>query len=221
MIPLKDDNPTGHVPYVTILLVAVNLVVFIYQLTLGPRQEVLFLHDYGVVPGWITHLADVPLPADWLPRPLTLITYQFLHGGIFHLAGNMLYLWIFGNNIEHALGRLRFVLFYLLGGVLAAACQIMAGPASFTTMVGASGAIAAVLGAYLVMFPRANIVVLIWFIVYVRVMRAPALAILGLWFLLQVLGSGGPGVAWMAHMGGFVAGMLLVRTFLPRPMVLH
>ncbi len=220
LIPLKADSPTYRTPYATIVLVALNVAVYLYQFTLGPRQEIIFLHEYGVVPAWLTTF-DLRLPADWLPRPLTVITYQFLHGGFFHLAGNMLYLWIFGTNVEDALGPLRFVLFYLLGGVLAAGCQVLAGPSSQAPMVGASGAIATVLGAFLVLYPRINIVVLIWFFFFVQLVRVPALLVLGVWFLLQVVGSGGPGVAWMAHIGGFVAGLLLIRYFLPRPLVLH
>jgi membrane associated rhomboid family serine protease len=141
---------------------------------------------------------------------------MFLHGGLLHLAGNLLYLWIFGNNVEDRLGPARFLAFYLLGGVLAALAFLLTEPAAMTPMIGASGAIAAVLGAYFVLYPRARVVVLVWFFFFVNFVRVPAVVVLGIWFLLQVLGLGGEGVAWMAHIGGFVAGMALVRPFLPR-----
>lgn len=216
LIPIRDENPTLRKPYLTITLIGLNVLVFLYQLGLSPQEEIIFLHQFGVVPAWLTGLAPVVPPPEWLPRPLTLITYQFLHGGLWHLGGNMLYLWIFGNNIEDALGPVRFIVFYLLGGVLAALSQVLSGPASMMPMVGASGAIAAVLGAYLALYPAARVVVLIWFFFFVQFIRVPALIVLGVWFLLQVLGAGGPGVAWMAHIGGFVAGLLMIRYFLPR-----
>jgi membrane associated rhomboid family serine protease len=221
LIPIKDENPTQRIPYVTVTLMALNVLVFVYQLILPAEGEFILLHQYGLVPAWLTGLSDVQLPGDWLPRVTTLISYAFVHGGFMHLAGNMLYLWIFGNNIEDVLGPVRFLAFYLLGGVLAALAQVATGPGSTLPMVGASGAIACVLGAYLVLFPRANVVVLIWFFFFVRLIRVPAILMLGLWFLIQVLGAGGPGVAWMAHIGGFVAGLLLIRFFLPRPRTLH
>ncbi|MGD8564429.1 MAG: rhomboid family intramembrane serine protease [Desulfarculaceae bacterium] len=221
MIPIKDENPTQRIPYVTVTLMALNVLVYVYQLILPAEGEFILLHQYGLVPAWLTGLSDVQLPGDWLPRVTTLISYAFVHGGFMHLAGNMLYLWIFGNNIEDVLGPVRFLAFYLLGGVLAALAQVATGPGSTLPMVGASGAIASVLGAYLILFPRANVVVLIWFFFFVRLIRVPAILMLGLWFLIQVLGAGGPGVAWMAHIGGFVAGLLLIRFFLPRPRTLH
>ncbi|MCF8032102.1 MAG: rhomboid family intramembrane serine protease [Desulfarculaceae bacterium] len=216
MIPLKDENPTQGVPFVTIGIIALNLLVYLYQLSLGPRAEYIFLHQYGVVPVLLTGEIPVPGILAWLPQPLTLVTSMFLHGGFMHLAGNMLYLWIFGNNIEDRLGPLRFGVFYLLGGVLAGLSHVVASPGSQLPMVGASGAIAAVLGAYFLLYPRAKVVVLLWFFFYAQLIRVPAVIVLGVWFLLQVLGRGGPGVAWMAHIGGFVIGLILVRLFLPR-----
>jgi membrane associated rhomboid family serine protease len=221
VIPIKDDNPVGRAPVVTLVLIVLNVVVFVFQLLMPPKVELIFVHHYGVVPGWITGLGQITYPADWFPRFLTLLTYPFLHGGFLHLGGNMLYLWIFGNNVENAMGRPRFILFYFLGGVLSGLAQIVTAPASEAPMIGASGAIAAVLGAYLVLYPQHNVVVLIWLLFFVRLIRIPALVVLGGWFFLQVLGAGGEGVAWMAHIGGFVAGLVLVRFFLPRPMVLH
>ncbi|MCB2192116.1 MAG: rhomboid family intramembrane serine protease [Deltaproteobacteria bacterium] len=215
MIPIRDDNPIQGTPYITLGLIALNVLVYLYQLVLPAQQELIFVYRYGVVPALITGQVPVPEPLAGVPQPLTLLTAVFLHGGFFHLAGNMLYLWIFGNNIEDRLGPVRFVLFYLLGGVLASLAHVLVDPSSQLPMIGASGAIAAVLGAYFLLYPRANVVVLIWFFFFVQLIRVPAVIVLGLWFLFQVLGSGGPGVAWMAHIGGFVVGLVLIRFFLP------
>lgn len=217
MIPIRDENPIQGTPYVVLGLIGLNVAVYIYQLVLPARAEFVFIHQYGVVPVWLTGQAPVPALLAWLPQPLTLISSMFLHGGFFHLAGNMLYLWIFGNNIEDVLGPTRFIVFYLLGGIAASLAHVLTGPSSPLPMIGASGAIAAVLGAYFLLYPRTNVVVLIWFFFYVQLIRVPAVLVLGAWFLLQVLGSGGSGVAWMAHIGGFVVGLVLIRLFLPKP----
>jgi len=217
LLPIKDEHRIPIIPFVTLGLAALNLAVWIYQLTLPVLAERLLVLKYGVVPSFITGLSGIDLPADWFPRIFTLLSFQFLHGDIFHLAGNMLYLWIFGNNIEAGLGRVRFLAFYLLGGVLAGVTHIISGPTSDIPMIGASGSIAAVLGAYLVLYPRSRIVIFIWFFFFVRLVPVPALAVLGVWFILQVISVGGEGTAWMAHIGGFVAGMLLIRYFMPKP----
>ena len=217
MLPIKDEHRIPIIPYVTFSLMAANIAVWLYQLSLPLRAERFFIIKYGAVPSFITGLSGIDLPADWFPRIFTLLSFQFLHGDIFHLAGNMLYLWIFGNNIEASLGRVRYLAFYLLGGVLAGTAHIMAGPASDIPMIGASGSIAAILGAYLVLYPRSRILIFIWFFFFVRVLPVPALAVLGVWFIFQVISVGGEGTAWMAHIGGFVAGMLLVRYFMPKP----
>jgi membrane associated rhomboid family serine protease len=217
MIPLRDENPTIRTPFVTLALIGLNIAVYLYQFFLPEQAEWIMLHKYGVVPAWITGLAEMAPPADWFPRSFTLVTSAFLHGGLWHLAGNMLYLWIFGNNIEDALGPLRFMAFYLTGGILAGISQVLVAPSSVTPMVGASGAIAAVLGAYLVLYPRHKVVVLVVFIFFIQMIRVPAILVLGVWFLFQVLGAGSASVAWMAHIGGFVAGLWLIRFFLPRP----
>jgi membrane associated rhomboid family serine protease len=217
LIPLKDENPTQTTPYVTMGLIGLNVVIYLHQLFLPARNEFIFIHQYGLVPAWLTGAMPVPYPLAWLPQPFTLVSSMFLHGGFFHLAGNMLYLWIFGNNIEDRLGPVRFLGFYLLGGILASLAHVLTGPSSQLPMIGASGAIAAVLGAYFLLYPRANVVVLVWFFFFVQLIKVPAVFVLGAWFLFQVLGSGGPGVAWMAHIGGFVIGLVLVRLFLPRP----
>ena len=216
MIPLKDDNPTSRTPWVTMGLIALNLAIFVYQLTLTPREAAYFIHQYGLVPRILTSLDWGQLPPHWLPPPLTLFTSQFLHGGILHVLGNMLYLWIFGNNIEDSLGPVRFVLFYLAAGLAAALAQLVTDPASPAPVIGASGAIAGVLGAYLMLFPRANVLVLFWFLVFFRLIKIPAVILLGIWFAWQIVGLGGRGIAWMAHIGGFVAGLLTIHQFLPK-----
>jgi len=217
LIPIKDDSPLLRRPYATMALLALNLMVYFYQALLPPRVELLLVHQYGLVPVWLSGWEAWGRPPQWIARPFTLITYQFLHGSIFHVGFNLLYLWIFGGKVEDALGRLRFVIFYLLGGVLAGMAQVLAAPGSPLPVIGASGAVAAVLGAYLVLYPRNHILVLFWFFFFVRLIPVPALVFLGIWFALQVLNAGSGSVAWMAHIGGFVAGMLMVRCFLPRP----
>ena len=221
MIPIRDENPTRHTPYVTLTLIGLNVLVFAYQFFLSRQAEIVFAYEFGAVPALIFGSAHVPPPLNPLPWPLTLVTACFLHGGIMHLGGNMLYLWIFGNNIEDVLGPPRFIVFYLVGGVLANLAHVVSEPSSTIPMIGASGAIAAVLGAYLVLFPRAKIVVLLWFVFIVQFIKIPAVIVLAIWFFLQVLGMGGEGVAWMAHIGGFLAGMALIKLFRPQPVVLH
>jgi len=218
MLPLRDVNPTRHFPLMTIILIAINVLVFIYELILGPQLEG-FVQSWAIIPYEITHGVDLP-PASIQPIYLTLITAMFLHGGFVHIAGNMLFLWIFGNNIEDAMGSLRFLVFYLLCGLAAAFAQIAVGPNSDVPNIGASGAIAGVLGAYLLLFPRAEVQTLVFLGFFVRLVRLPALLFLGLWFVLQlfsgVAGLGMEamgGVAWFAHIGGFIAGIVLINLF--------
>ena len=154
-----------------------------------------------------------------MPAPLTLFTSMFVHGDLFHLAGNMLYLWVFGDNVEDMMGPFRFLAFYVLCGLGAAATQVALMPGSEVPMVGASGAIAGVLGAYALLFPGAQVLTLVFLLIFIRIMYLPAFVLLGIWFLIQVLSAGGgseAGVAWWAHIGGFVAGALLLRTFAVR-----
>jgi len=221
VIPIKDDNPTRTVPFITITLIIINAIIFIYQLTLSENLSILFTKSYGVVPFEITHWLDLS-PEIHFPVVLTLITSQFLHGGLFHLGGNMLYLWIFGNNIEDVLGHFRFIIFYLLCGIIAGLSHILTQPNSLIPTVGASGAISGVLGAYLIRFPRARVLVVFWFIFIIRLIYVPALIVLGLWIFIQIfsglgsLGQQGGGVAWFAHVGGFIAGIVLLKLFEPR-----
>jgi membrane associated rhomboid family serine protease len=215
MIPLKDDNPTHSFPLVTILLILSNVSVFLYQVSLGSTGNAVYTMKMGVIPFEISHFADAVSPTP-IPLYLTLITTMFLHGGWLHLGGNMLYLWIFGNNIEDVLGHIRFLFFYLLCGLIATLAHVASAPDSRIPLVGASGAIAGVLGAYMICFPHARVLVLFWFLIFVRVIRVPALVVLGFWFVIQLWNASADsgalgGVAWFAHIGGFIAGVLLIR----------
>jgi membrane associated rhomboid family serine protease len=209
-IPLRDENPTIRFPWVTVSLIAVNAAVFFLQAAAPNGLDPAVLR-FGAVPYAITHFRSLPEPAAFPPL-LTLLTSMFLHASLLHLLGNMLYLWIFGNNIEDQLGPVRFVLFYLVCGIAAALTHILFQPGSRIPMIGASGAIAGVLGAYWALFPRARVKTFIFLIFYIDVVPIPAGIVLGLWFLLQILNVGlGGGVAWFAHIGGFLAGILLIR----------
>jgi len=219
MIPLHDDNPTTTTPVLTVGLIVACTVVFFYEFSLGPQVGQLFVYKYGAIPAVIFGQESFPPGAMALPASFTLITSMFLHGGLMHLLGNMLYLWIFGNNIEDAMGHVRFLLFYLLCGVIAAMSHAMLDPGSVMPMIGASGAISGVLGAYLLLYPRARVLVLVPLGFLFWRMYVPAGFVLGFWFVFQLLsgaasiGGGGGGVAWFAHIGGFLAGMFLVGFF--------
>jgi membrane associated rhomboid family serine protease len=219
MIPLNDDNPTEITPVVTVALIASCVLAFLYQGSLPPELGELFVYRYGAIPGAILRHAALPPEATVLPAYATLLTSMFLHGGWMHLIGNMLYLWIFGNNIEDVMGHVRFVIFYVTCGILAALSHALIEPSSIVPMVGASGAISGVLGAYIVLFPRAQVLVLIPLGFFTRLMYIPAGFVLGLWFVMQLLSGGmslgreGGGVAFFAHVGGFVAGMALIGIF--------
>lgn len=216
--PLKDDNPTSTFPFVTIGLILANCLVFYHQLTLSLPAGQRFVFEWGAIPYQIVH-GEILYGRGLIPPLLTLFSSMFLHGGFMHLIGNMLYLWIFGNNIEDTLGHFRFTVFYLLSGLSAALIQVLSDPQSTTPMIGASGAVAGVLGAYLLLFPQARILTLLFIIFFIRLIRIPALIVLGFWFLMQLLGvtSGAEtGVAFFAHIGGFVAGLAMVKVFQPR-----
>ncbi|MFQ5709478.1 MAG: rhomboid family intramembrane serine protease [bacterium] len=211
MIPIKDDNPRIRPPVVTVALIVVNVLVFLYELSLGPRLAI-FIEEHGAIPAQIISGRHLE----------TVITSMFLHGGFMHLAGNMLYLWIFGDNVEGYLGHLRFFCFYIACGVVAAMSHIVLGGTSVVVpMVGASGAISGVLGAYLVKYPRARVLVVIPIFLFIEILRIPALIVLGFWFVLQLFSGvmshvGGQGaqmggIAFWAHIGGFVAGIVLIN----------
>ncbi|TKS63241.1 MAG: rhomboid family intramembrane serine protease [Nitrospira sp.] len=216
MIPLHDDNPTKLTPVVTIALIAACVLVFFYQASLPAGPGNTFVFQYGAIPALVfgqTDLLETVMP---IPAYATLITSIFLHGGWMHLIGNMLYLWVFGNNIEDVMGHAKYVVFYLACGILAALSHALTNPSSTIPMVGASGAISGVLGAYLLLFPRARVLVIM---PGLGTTRVAAGFVLGMWFVTQLLsggmsiGSEGGGVAFFAHIGGFVAGMALIGLF--------
>ncbi len=219
MLPLSDSNRAYTTPVITWLLIAACVAVFVYQFSLlqnDPGAGQAFIDAYGMRPALLFGY----MTADYAPVPAwaTVITSMFLHGGILHLAGNMLYLWIFGDNVEDAMGGFKYVIFYLLCGVAAAMTQAYVQPDSDIPMVGASGAISGVLGAYLFMYPRHNVNTLIFLGFFITVIRVPALIVLGFWFALQLASAwfaptDEPGVAFWAHVGGFVAGVVLHRLF--------
>lgn len=218
MIPLHDDNPTELKPVLTVTLIVACVLVFLWQLSLGAAME-RAVYALGVTPAVLFGTAQLPPALAIVPPEATLLTSMFLHGNFMHLAGNMLYLWIFGNNVEDAMGHGRFIAFYVLCGVAAALAQALPNPASTVPMIGASGAISGVLGAYLLLYPHARVLVGIPLGFFLHTVRLPAAWVLAFWFVFQLLNSllaapaEGGGVAWGAHVGGFVAGMALVPLF--------
>ena len=217
MIPIRDFNPTTRTPYVTIALIAACILIFIWQLSLDPRSGEVMVRQFGFIPALLFGQASWAEGAGLVPSWATLVSSMFLHGSIMHLAGNMLYLWIFGNNIEDVMGHGRFIAFYLLCGLIAAMAQALPDTGSTIPMIGASGAISGVLGAYLLLFPKAQVQVVIP-IGFFMMRKLPAGWLLGIWIAFQVISGlaadpSGGGVAWWAHVGGFLAGMALVHLF--------
>lgn len=221
MVPLRDENPISITPYVTYALIVINILVFLYEITLDSSQLSQFFQSYAVVPKQLTASFQGVTVNPYFPEWLTLITSQFLHGGFLHVGGNMLYLWIFGNNVEEELGSIRFLIFYLACGVLASLTQWYFSPDSTIPSLGASGAIAGVMGAYILRFPQARILTLIPLGFFITTLRIPAIFFLGFWFFQQALygvaslqtqmnvGMESGGIAYWAHAGGFVFGFLL------------
>lgn len=221
MVPLRDENPITITPYITILLIAINILVFIYELSLNKLELDTFFRLYAVVPRELTASFDGIPVGQPVPEPLTLITSQFLHAGFLHVGSNMLFLWIFGNNIEEKLGGIKFLIFYLTCGALAALAQWFFSALSPIPALGASGAIAGVMGAYILRFPNAKILTLVPLFFIFFVARIPAVFYLGFWFLQQAfngiaslgaqaqVGMEGGGIAYWAHAGGFVFGAIL------------
>ena len=211
--PIRDDNPTVRRPYLTVTLIVVNCLVFFWSYFQGQQGFRLAVINFGYIPNLFLHPSEyVDAPGHILTTPLTSM---FMHGGWMHLIGNMLFLWIFGNNIEDYFGRIKFLAFYLLSGFAAIALYTLFNPGSEVPLVGASGAIAGVMGAYLVLHPRAEITCLIVFF-FIQFVVLPAKIVLGIWFGLQILmsilgSSTGGGVAWLAHVGGFVFGFLILK----------
>lgn len=206
MIPLRDTQPSLSTPLITAWLIAINVMVFLYQFSLDPFSLNHFIAEYGVTPARF--------------QALDLLTSMFLHGGWLHLIGNMWFLWIYGDNVEDSLGRSKYFIFYILCGLAAGMVQVLTNPGSRIPTVGASGAIAGVMGAYLVMFPRAKILTLVPVFIFVTTMEIPAVFMLLYWFVIQIFSGFGSigtshisqgGVAWFAHVGGFVTGMILAK----------
>ena len=250
MFPLKDNIPTERTPYVTFALIAINVLVYFFWqkggLSISDPSSAHYLEhliDYGAFPYELTHPGEhcditaaqaiacegqpgvtgtaAAQPSTWL----TPFTAMFMHGGLLHLGGNMLFLWIFGNNVEDSMGPLRFVAFYLLGGIAAMALQVAIEPNAAIPTIGASGAVAAVLGGYILLYPRARVVTVIFIVFFFTVLELPALLILGFWFLQQIAfgaldlsnpSGGGGGVAYFAHIGGFAFGLLAIKLFASR-----
>jgi membrane associated rhomboid family serine protease len=214
MFPLRDNVPSRQFPLVTVLLIVINVAIFLFEVSLGSAVHAV-TRTFGVVPARLVN--------QWQdPRVLfTLFSSMYLHGGWTHLLGNMWYLWIFGDNVEDRMGWLRFFIFYTASGVVAGLLQVAAAPRSTIPMIGASGAIAGVLGAYLLLYPRARVSTLVLVFYFIRIVWLPAVVVLGGWFLIQLLNGLASlnvtmqtgGVAWWAHIGGFVAGMLLLPIF--------
>lgn len=217
MFPIWDDVPTKKFPLITIILIVINSIVYLYQMSLGERFNE-FIYSMGLLPFEITHNIDI-FPPGPSPIYLTIFFSMFMHGSIVHLLGNMLFLWIFGNNVEDYLGRKRFIIFYLFSGIIAAFTQIFFNSDSIVPMVGASGAIAGVLGAYLLLYPRAKVTTVIIFGFFIRLIKIPAVVVLGFWIIYQFLygisslavGTGEGGVAWFAHIGGFISGIIIIK----------
>ena len=212
MIPLKDDNPTSSRPIVTYFLIGICILVFLAQLGSQSYKTGQLFYSYGLIPSVLMGHDQLPMDLYVVPAYLTIFSSMFMHGGFMHIIGNMLYMWIFADNIEDDLGPSRFVIFYLLCGVGAAMAQVLIDTNSQVPMVGASGAIGGVLGGYLINHPKAKVLVLIPFGFFSQLIKIKALYVLGFWFILQFISSGG-GIAYAAHIGGFVSGMILILFF--------
>ena len=218
MFPISDDNPRHIQPIVTWSLIGACVLVFFWQASLGQPRGDLAIFEFGMIPARVFGYAEVQPELASVPGWATVLTSMFMHGGFMHLALNMLFLWIFGDNVEDSMGHARYLVFYLLCGVAAAMAQALINPTSTIPMVGASGAISGVLGAYMLLHPHATVRTLIFIGFFITIVHVPALIVLGVWFLMQIVSgmlpsSGEGGVAFFAHIGGFVAGMALVPFF--------
>ena len=216
LFPLRDHNPRTRFPVVTVLLIAANFIAFLYELSLSPGGYERLVLSGGAIPYEIANWVDIR-PRDLLPLPGSIFTSMFLHGGWMHLIGNMWFLWIFGDNVEERLGTIRYIIFYFVVGIAGALAQVFSLPSSTAPMIGASGAIAGVLGGYVMLYPRAKVVTFVAIPLLWHVRDVAAWIFLGIWFLGQFLIPSNSGVAWMAHVGGFVAGLALVKLFTSSP----
>lgn len=218
MIPFKDDNPTQTFPFITIGLIAINCLIFIWELA-SSFDITRAAYSYGAIPRNLVSLET----SQPIHPAISIFTSMFLHGGFFHIAGNMLYLWIFGNNIEDSLGHFRFLIFYLFSGIIAAYSHAFSESQSIIPMIGASGAVSGILGAYLLLFPHARVHTLLILGFFVQIVRIPAVFVIGFWIIIQLINGilskgllNQGGVAWFAHIGGFLAGILTIKLWLPR-----
>jgi len=218
VIPLKDDNPTNSTPIITYIIIGICVVVFLLEISSPNYSSGALFYSWGVIPASLVHNLQVPEEIYRVPPMATLITSMFMHGGFMHLIGNMLYMWIFADNIEDELGKTKFIIFYILSGIAAALTQVYMNTESTVPMVGASGAIGGVLGAYIVNHPRAKVLVLIPLGFFTQIIKVPAIFVLGIWFILQFVSSAfssssGGGVAYGAHIGGFIFGAIAILFF--------
>jgi membrane associated rhomboid family serine protease len=213
MIPLRDNVPTRIKPIITTCIIFVNILIFLWQrISLTSAEGNNLYKTFGLIP----HDFFMAFTGRYELIPyniLTIFTSMFLHSGFIHLGGNMLYLWIFGNNIEDSMGHKRFIFFYFCSGIIAALFQFLYDPSSVVPMIGASGAVSGILGAYLLLFPHARIKTLIFILIFIKVVELPAVLFLTIWFFLQLLFSQGEGVAWYAHIGGFIFGLIMIKIF--------
>lgn len=236
MFPLRDENPTELIPYITVAIIALNVIAWIYIQGAGFTDSVIFgsICKFGLIPAEVTGHTDGYRGVELAPGVpcifggrnwFTLVTSMFLHGGWLHLIGNMWFLWVFGNNIEDSMGHIRFLIFYLLTGVLAGLVHIYSSIDSMVPTVGASGAVSGIMGAYLILYPRVRVQTLFWIIIFIKIIAVPAWVVLIQWFVLQFLywltttSNAEGGVAVWAHIGGFVAGILLIKLFENRKLV--
>ena len=212
MIPLKDDNPTSGKPIVTYFIIGLCILIFLIQVSSQSYKTGQLFYSYGLIPSVLMGHNQLPMNLYEIPAWVTIFTSMFMHGGFMHLIGNLLYMWIFADNIEDNLGPKKFLIFYLLAGIGAAMTQVLIDTHSQVPMIGASGAIGGVLGAYLINHPNAKVLVLIPFGFFSQLIKIKSLYVLGFWFILQFISSGG-GVAYAAHIGGFVSGIILILFF--------
>ncbi len=220
LFPIRDENPSRERPIVNYILIGINILVFLYEISLGSDMRSVFFHRFGIVPYEYTHGKDIFIPSA---MPINLITAMFIHGGFWHIFGNMWFLYIFGDNVEDAMGHVRYLIFYLLSGIIASATHIIFNPGSKVPMIGASGAISGVLGAYFVLYPSARIVSVVFLGFFITSVILPAYLYLGIWIIMQAIFAfssigvkAASGVAWFAHVGGFVGGILLLPLFARR-----
>ena len=228
LLPIKDYNPTKRTAYITIVLICINTAVFLFQAVLSDKPLTYHVATSAMVPYEVTHLKNIPLGRDVYGRLvyreinpfLSILTSIFMHGSFLHLAGNMLFLWIFGNNIEDYLGKMRFIFFYLVCGAGASLIHVLFNFNSTVPVIGASGAVSGVMGAYLVLYPHAKVRTLVFLFIIITFVDVPAFVFLIVWFVFQFFSAGGgSGIAWLAHVGGFLLGVLLIKMMQRRPRI--